>query len=108
MATGTETATSSTLYFGPWYRKSPFFEATLRYGCKAYDIYNHMYLPGYYDDPITEYWHLLNHVTVWDVAVGKEKARFTAPRPRNEPESFAVSRLRLASKRSSAARISPS
>ena len=69
MATGTETATSSTLYFGPWYRKSPFFEATLRYGCKAYDIYNHMYLPGYYDDPITEYWHLLNHVTVWDVAV---------------------------------------
>ena len=69
MATGTETATSSTLYFGPWYRKSPFFEATLRYGCKAYDIYNHMYLPGYYDDPITEYWHLLNNVTVWDVAV---------------------------------------
>jgi aminomethyltransferase len=69
MATGTETATSSTLYFGPWYRKSPFFEATLRSGCKAYDIYNHMYLPGYYDDPITEYWHLLNHVTVWDVAV---------------------------------------
>ena len=50
----------STLYFGPWYRKSPFFEATLRYGCKAYDIYNHMYLPGYYDDPVTEYWHLLN------------------------------------------------
>ena len=28
-----------------------------------------MYLPGYYDDPITEYWHLLNNVTVWDVAV---------------------------------------
>jgi glycine cleavage system aminomethyltransferase T len=60
---------STTLYFGPWYRKSPFFEATLRYGCKAYDIYNHTYLPGYYDDPVTEYWHLLNHVTVWDVAV---------------------------------------
>jgi glycine cleavage system aminomethyltransferase T len=60
---------STTLYFGPWYRKSPFFEATLRYGCKAYDIYNHMYLPGYFDDPITEYWHLLNHVTLWDVAV---------------------------------------
>jgi glycine cleavage system aminomethyltransferase T len=59
----------TTLYFGPWYRKSPFFDATLRYGCKAYDIYNHMYLPGYYDDPVTEYWHLLNHVTLWDVAV---------------------------------------
>jgi glycine cleavage system aminomethyltransferase T len=57
------------LYFGPWYRKSPFFEATLRHGCKAYDIYNHMYLPAYYDDPIAEYWHLLHHVTLWDVAV---------------------------------------
>jgi glycine cleavage system aminomethyltransferase T len=65
----TEAGQSTTLYFGPWYRKSPFFEATLRYGCKAYDIYNHMYLPGYYDDPVTEYWHLLNHVTLWDVAV---------------------------------------
>jgi aminomethyltransferase len=60
------------LYFGPWYRKSPFFEATLRYGCKAYDIYNHTYLPGYYDDPIVEYWHLLNAVTMWDVGVERQ------------------------------------
>jgi glycine cleavage system aminomethyltransferase T len=59
--------TQSTLYFGPWYRKSPYFEATLRHGCQAYDIYNHMYLPGYYDDPVNEYWHLLEHVTLWDV-----------------------------------------
>ena len=43
-------ATSATLYFGPWYRKSPFFEATLRWGCTAYDVYNHMYLPAYYDE----------------------------------------------------------
>src|SRR5437867_10820715 len=28
----------STLFFGPWYRKSPFFEATQRAGAKAYDI----------------------------------------------------------------------
>ena len=60
---------SSTLYFGPWYRKSPYFEATLRHGCTAYDIYNHMYLPSYFHDPIEEYWHLLKHVTIWDVAV---------------------------------------
>jgi aminomethyltransferase len=62
-------AASSTLYFGPWYRKSPFFEATLRWGCTAYDVYNHMYLPAYYDDPVTEYWALVNDVTLWDVAV---------------------------------------
>ncbi len=60
---------STTLYFGPWYRRSPYFEATLRAGCSAYDIYNHMYLPAYYDDPETEYWALLNGVTVWDVGV---------------------------------------
>jgi aminomethyltransferase len=60
---------SATLYFGPWYRKSPYFEATRKAGCSAYDIYNHMYLPGYYDDPVVEYWALLNDVTLWDVAV---------------------------------------
>jgi len=31
---------STTLHFGPWYRRSPFFERTLAAGCKAYDIYN--------------------------------------------------------------------
>src|SRR5437667_628398 len=62
----------STLYFGPWYRKSPFFEATQRAGAKAYDIYNHMYLPGLYTDPFEEYWHLINHVTLWDVSVERQ------------------------------------
>ena len=32
------TSDSSTLYFGPWYRRSPFFEKTLEAGCIAYDI----------------------------------------------------------------------
>ena len=62
-------AKSTTLYFGPWYRKSPFFEATLRWGCKAYDVYNHMYLPAYFDDLAAEYWALVNDVTLWDVGV---------------------------------------
>ncbi|MFL5796435.1 MAG: glycine cleavage T C-terminal barrel domain-containing protein [Actinomycetota bacterium] len=68
--TGTPTAT--TLYFGPWYRRSPYFDATLRYGCTAFDIYNHTYLPAYYDDPVTEYWHLLQKVTIWDVGVERQ------------------------------------
>jgi glycine cleavage system aminomethyltransferase T len=62
-------AKSATLYFGPWYRQSPFFKSTLRAGCTAYDIYNHMYIPGYYDDPETEYWLLNKGVTMWDVGV---------------------------------------
>ena len=32
-------------------RRSPYFEATQRYGCRAYTVYNHMFLPSYYDDP---------------------------------------------------------
>lgn len=60
---------SATIYFGPWYRRSPFFDATRRAGCSAYDVYNHMLLPAYFDDPEVEYWALLNNVVLWDVAV---------------------------------------
>jgi aminomethyltransferase len=45
------------------------FEATLRAGCTAYDIYNHMYLPAFYDDPVVEYHALTTGVTLWDVGV---------------------------------------
>ena len=83
-ATAPATPDSSTLYFGPWYRRSPFFERTLEAGCSAYDIYNHMYLPGYYGDPVEEYWALLQGVTVWDVGVeriveitGSDASEFT-------------------------------
>src|SRR5260370_4512910 len=62
-------ATSTTLYFGPWYRRWRFCGATLRGGCTAYDVYNHMYLPAYYDDLAAEYWALVNDVTLWDVGV---------------------------------------
>jgi glycine cleavage system aminomethyltransferase T len=50
-------------------RRSPFFDATLKAGCKAYTVYNHMFLPSRYDDYVKEYWHLLRHVAIWDVAV---------------------------------------
>ena len=60
---------TTTLYFGPWYRRSPYFEATRRAGCKAYDIYNKMYLPAEYDDPAVEYRALNEGVTLWDVGV---------------------------------------
>jgi len=53
-------------------RRSPYFEATQRYGCRAYTVYNHMFLPSYYDDPVAEYWHLLEHVTLWDVSVERQ------------------------------------
>lgn len=53
-------------------RRSPFFEATRRYGCRGYTVYNHMLLPIAYDDPVAEYWKLVEGVTVWDVAVERQ------------------------------------
>src|SRR5262249_59966136 len=65
-------------------RRTPFFEATQRYGAKAYTVYNHMFFPVRFDTLEAEYWHLLNHVTVWDVSVernveitGPDAAAFT-------------------------------
>ncbi len=53
-------------------RRSPFFEATQRYGAKAYTVYNHMLFPICFGDLEEEYWHLIHHVTLWDVAVERQ------------------------------------
>ena len=53
-------------------RRSPFFEATQRHGAKAYTVYNHMLFPINFMDLEEEYWHLLNHVTLWDVSVERQ------------------------------------
>ncbi len=65
-------------------RKSPYWEATERYGCQSYDVYNHMLIPGWYTDFVDEYWQIVNHVAVWDVSVercleitGPDAHRFT-------------------------------
>jgi glycine cleavage system aminomethyltransferase T len=50
-------------------KRSPYFDATQRYGCWGYTVYNHTFLPIGYDDLEREYWKLLNDVTVWDVSV---------------------------------------
>src|SRR3970040_2146920 len=62
----------ATIARGARIRRSPFFEATQRYGCKRYTVYNHMYLPNHYDDPVKEYWSLINDVTLWDVSVERQ------------------------------------
>jgi aminomethyltransferase len=50
-------------------RRSPFFEATQRYGPRGFTVYNHTLFPTCFDDFEAEYRHLLEHVTLWDVAV---------------------------------------
>jgi aminomethyltransferase len=68
---------------GPRVRKSPFFDATLRHGAKSFTVYNHMYMPTGFSTPESEYWSLVNDVTLWDVAcerqieiTGSDAARF--------------------------------
>ena len=75
---------SPSISIGPRVRKSPFYDATRRWGCNAYTVYNHMYMPLFYTDPVTDYWNLVEHVTLWDVAVerqvqisGPDAERFT-------------------------------
>jgi glycine cleavage system T protein len=53
-------------------RRSPFYQAEQRYGPKGYTVYNHTLFPIRYDDLEAEYWHLLEHVTLWDVAVERQ------------------------------------
>ncbi|QPZ38763.1 glycine cleavage T C-terminal barrel domain-containing protein [Paramicrobacterium chengjingii] len=56
----------------PRIRKSPFFYASRRHGVAMYSVYNHTYHPRHYGDPVTEYWALLNGVTLWDVGVERQ------------------------------------
>lgn len=55
-----------------WTRRSPFFESARQAGCQGWSVANHMYQPHSYDDPVAEYWHLINGVTLWDVGTERQ------------------------------------
>jgi glycine cleavage system aminomethyltransferase T len=64
-------------------RRTPYFEATQRYGPQGFTVYNHMYFPIRFDTFEAEFDALLNGVTIWDVSVercleisGPDGARF--------------------------------
>ena len=50
-------------------RRTPYFEATQKYGPKGFTVYNHMYFPIRFDTFENEFQTLLNDVTLWDVSV---------------------------------------
>jgi glycine cleavage system aminomethyltransferase T len=50
-------------------RRTPYYEATQRYGPKGFTVYNHMYFPIRFDSFEAEFDALLNDVTLWDVSV---------------------------------------
>lgn len=70
--------------FGTQIRKSPYFGATVRWGAQAFSVYNHMYIPRDFGDPVQNYWNLINDAILCDVAVerqveitGPDAAKFT-------------------------------
>jgi glycine cleavage system aminomethyltransferase T len=50
-------------------RRTPYYEATQKYGPKGFTVYNHMYFPIRFDSFENEFDALLNGVTLWDVSV---------------------------------------
>ena len=58
--------------FGTQIRKSPYFEATLRWGAQAFSVYNHMYIARDFGDPVQNYWNLVNDAILCDVAVERQ------------------------------------
>lgn len=74
---------ASNVGFGPQIRKSPFFEATLRWGAKGFSVYNHMYIPRDFGDPVQNFWNLTQAAILCDVSAerqveitGPDAARF--------------------------------
>ena len=58
--------------FGTQIRKSPFFDATVRWGAQGFSVYNHMYIPRDFGDPVQNYWNLVNNAILCDVAVERQ------------------------------------
>ncbi|MDC1382356.1 glycine cleavage system protein T [Candidatus Puniceispirillum sp.] len=58
--------------FGTQIRKSPYFEATVKWGAKAFSVYNHMYIPRDFGDPEQNFWNLVNDAILCDVSVERQ------------------------------------
>ena len=58
--------------FGTQIRKSPYFDATVRWGAKEFSVYNHMYIPRDFGDPEENFWNLIQTAILCDVAVERQ------------------------------------
>ena len=58
--------------FGTQIRKSPYFDATVRWGAKGFSVYNHMYIPRDFGDPEENFWNLIQTAILCDVAVERQ------------------------------------
>lgn len=59
-------------------RSTPYTQRVLAAGVKSYTVYNHMVLPTVFESLEDDYWHLCQHVQVWDVSVERQ-VQITGP-----------------------------
>lgn len=53
-------------------RSTHFSHRVEQAGVKGYTVYNHMLLPTVFESGEADYWHLCEHVQVWDVSVQRQ------------------------------------
>jgi len=53
-------------------RSTPFTKRVTENGVKSYTVYNNMLLPTVFRSLKKDYWHLCEHVQVWDVSVERQ------------------------------------
>ena len=58
--------------FGTQIRKSPYFDASVRWGAKGFSVYNHMYIPRDFGNPEQNFWNLVNDAILCDVGVERQ------------------------------------
>ena len=58
--------------FGTQIRRSPFFDATVRWGVTGFSVYNHMYIPRSFGGPKKNFWKLVNGAILCDVGVERQ------------------------------------
>ena len=61
-------------------RQSPYHVRVMEAGVTAFTVYNHMLLPTAYRSSEEDYWHLREHVQIWDVAAERPGPESPAPR----------------------------
>ena len=58
--------------FGTQIRKSPYFDATVKWGATGFSVYNHMYIPRDFGNPEQNFWNLIKKSILCDVAVERQ------------------------------------
>ncbi len=69
---------NASLAIQPRIRKGAFFEASWRYGCRTFSVYNRTYISSTFSNPVEEYWRVVNEVAIWPV-MGERRVEISGP-----------------------------